>query len=52
MGVFDNFFGNKTENKSTETEDTQEQINMACAALLLEVAEADYNPNHFVCARE
>ena len=42
MGVFDNFFGNKTENKSTETEDTQEQINMACAALLLEVAEADY----------
>ncbi|MDP7010267.1 MAG: TerB family tellurite resistance protein [Verrucomicrobiota bacterium] len=47
MGVFDNFFGDKTGDKSTETEDTQKQINMACAALLLEVAEADYvdDPN-------
>ena len=39
MGIFDNFFGKKTEE---ETEDTPEQINMACAAMLLEVAEADY----------
>ena len=42
MGIFDNFFGKKTDDIATETEDTPEQINMACAALLLEVAEADY----------
>ena len=42
MGIFDNFFGKKEEGKTDETEDTPEQINMACAALLLEVAEADY----------
>ena len=47
MGILDNFFGGKTNDKVTETKDTQEQINMACAALLLEVAEADYvdDPN-------
>ena len=42
MGIFDNFFGKKTEDKADETENTPEQINMACAALMLEVAEADY----------
>ena len=42
MGIFDNFFGKKTGDKTDETEYTPEQINMACAALLLEVAEADY----------
>ena len=42
MGIFDNFFGKQTEARANETEDTPEQINMACAALLLEVAEADY----------
>jgi len=42
MGIFENFFGKKTDPKATETEDTPEQINMACAALMLEVAEADY----------
>ena len=42
MGIFDNFFGKKTDDIATETEDTPEQINMACAALMREVAEADY----------
>ena len=42
MGIFDNFFGKQKEDRVNETEDTPEQINMACAALLLEVAEADY----------
>ena len=42
MGIFDNFFGEKTDHKADEVEHTPEQINMACAALLLEVAEADY----------
>ena len=42
MGNFDNFFGKQKEARVNETEDTPEQINMACAALLLEVAEADY----------
>ena len=42
MGIFDNFFGKQKEARANETEDTPEQINMACAALLLEVAEADY----------
>ncbi len=42
MGIFDNFFGKKEEGKADETEGTPEEINMACAALLLEVAEADY----------
>jgi len=42
MGIFDNIFGKQKEARTNETEDTPEQINMACAALLLEVAEADY----------
>ena len=42
MGIFDNIFGKQKEARANETEDTPEQINMACAALLLEVAEADY----------
>ena len=42
MGIFDNFFGKQKETLVNETEDTPEQINMACAAMLLEVAEADY----------
>jgi uncharacterized tellurite resistance protein B-like protein len=42
MGIFDNFFGKKTDDNAIEIEGTPEQINMACAALLLEVAEADY----------
>ena len=42
MGIFDNIFGKQKEDRVNETEDTPEQINMACAALLLEVAEADY----------
>jgi|ETNmetMinimDraft_4_1059912.scaffolds.fasta_scaffold49810_2 uncharacterized tellurite resistance protein B-like protein len=45
MGLLDNLFGKKElSNPETpqETETSQEQINMACAALLLEVAEADY----------
>ena len=46
MGLLDNLFGKKEAapdpEPSQETETTQEQINMACAALLLEVAEADY----------
>ena len=42
MGIFDNIFGKQKEDRVNETEDTPEQINRACAALLLEVAEADY----------
>ena len=42
MGIFDNIYGKQKEARANETEDTPEQINMACAALLLEVAEADY----------
>ena len=42
MGIFDNFFSKQKEAPINETEDTPEQINMACAAMLLEVAEADY----------
>ena len=42
MGIFDNIFGKQKEDRVNETQDTPEQINMACAALLLEVAEADY----------
>ena len=42
MGILDNIFGKQKEDRANETEDTPEQINMACAALLLEVAEADY----------
>ena len=48
MGLFDNLFGRKTgattENTGDELEPeiSPEQLHMACAALLLEVAEADY----------
>ena len=42
MGILDNIFGKQKEGRANKTEDTPEQINMACAALLLEVAEADY----------
>ncbi len=46
MGLLDNLFGKKEAAPDAEppreTETPQEQINMACAALLLEVAEADY----------
>ncbi len=42
MGIFDNIFSKQKEGRVNETEDTPEQINMACAALMLEVAEADY----------
>ena len=48
MGLLDNLFGKKeASNLETpqETETSQEQINMACAVLLLEVAEADYADN-------
>ncbi len=48
MGLLDNLFGKKElSNPETpqETETSQEQINMACAVLLLEVAEADYADN-------
>ena len=48
MGLFDKLFGRKT-GATTETtghelesEISPEQLHMACAALLLEVAEADY----------
>jgi len=50
MGFFDKLFGGKAETES-DTEPTSnaatpeispEQLHMACAALLLEVAEADY----------
>ena len=42
MGIFENFFDKKTDDNAPDSEDTPEQINMACAALMLEVAEADY----------
>lgn len=44
MGFLDKIFGSKEEEESSTemSENSQEQINMACAALLLEVAEADY----------
>ena len=48
MGFFDKLFGGKTETESESTgneaepEISPEQLHMACAALLLEVAEADY----------
>ncbi len=46
MGFFEKLFGKKTESESgnaeAEPEMTPEQLHMACAALLLEVAEADY----------
>ena len=48
MGLFDKLFGRKTgattENTGDELEPeiSPEQLHMACAALLLEVAEADY----------
>ena len=50
MGFFDKWFGGKSETESdTESpasgeaaEISPEQLHMACAALLLEVAEADY----------
>lgn len=45
MGFLDNLFGGKKEVSQAPSESpeaSQEQINMACAALLLEVAEADY----------
>tara|TARA_B100001123_G_scaffold194684_1_gene221893 strand:+ start:2438 stop:2902 length:465 start_codon:yes stop_codon:yes gene_type:complete len=45
MGFMDIFGGKKKEKGEPPAEtpkDSQEQINMACAALLLEVAEADY----------
>ena len=47
MGFFDRMFGDKPEAAEGDgakgsPEATAEQINMACAALLLEVAEADY----------
>ena len=46
MGFLDILFGGKKEETNPSGGETpeasQEQINMACAALLLEVAEADY----------
>ena len=50
MGFIDKLFGGKAETESdTEPTDSEEateispeQLHMACAALLLEVAEADY----------
>ncbi len=44
MGFFDNLFGGgqKEADSNTPPPDSPEQIHMACAALLLEVAEADY----------
>ncbi len=46
MGIFENLFGGKTDSNTTdptpEPEISPEQLHMACAALLLEVAEADY----------
>jgi len=48
MGLFDNLFGRKTGATTENTDDelepeiSPEQLHMACAALLLEVAEADY----------
>ena len=49
MGIFDKLFGGKSETPKTEStgdgaeaEISPEQLHMACAALLLEVAEADY----------
>ena len=50
MGLFDKLFGGKAETESdteptgggVEPEISPEQLHMACAALLLEVAEADY----------
>ena len=49
MGIFDKLFGGKTATSETEStankaeeEISPEQLHMACAALLLEVAEADY----------
>ena len=42
MGIFENFFDKKTDDNTPDSEDTPKQINMACAALMLEVAEADY----------
>ena len=45
MGFMDIFGGKKKETGEPPTETpeaSQEQVNMACAALLLEVAEADY----------
>lgn len=46
MGLFENLFGGKEAGRP-DSEASEEQIHMACAALLLEVAEADYeeDPN-------
>ena len=44
MGFFDKLFGNDSTETPSDTPpaNSPEQIHMACAALLLEVAEADY----------
>lgn len=44
MRLFDKLFGNASTEATSDTpsSDSPEQIHMACAALLLEVAEADY----------
>ena len=43
MGLFDKWLGKESAPKtSDQTAVSPEQIHMACAALMLEVAEADY----------
>jgi len=42
MGFFDRLLGGEADGAGDSPEATAEQTNMACAALLLEVAEADY----------
>ena len=43
MGLFDKWLGKESAPKtSDQAAESPEQIHMACAALMLEVAEADY----------